>query len=76
MQFNGEGWIIAITKQHQDVETTHFSLNSTLRRKDLEQGWAAPVDLREQSSVFRVVTRFLYFFLLSNMKDWCVLENL
>ena len=42
----------------------------------LNQGWAARANLRERRSVFRVVTRFLYFFLLSIMKDWYVLENL
>ena len=37
----------------------------------LRQGWAASVNLRKQSSVFRVVARFFYFFLLNNMRDWC-----
>ena len=44
---------------------THHSVNS------LEQGWAASTNLREESSVFRVVASFLYFFLLNNMKEWC-----
>ena len=44
------------------------------KRFFLKQGWAASANLREQSSVFRVVAHFLYFFLLNNMKDWCFLN--
>ena len=42
----------------------------------VKQEWAASANLREWNSVFRVVTRFLYFFLLTNMKEWCIVKKL
>ena len=47
------------------------SMKLSYNKHILRQGWAASTNLREESSVFRVVARFLYFFLLNNMKDWC-----